>query len=167
MIEQKYLDWEKQIDAGEKTSLRARWECGKALLEERKGNDRLPNGRLVELATFLKKSETELKYRMQFAEKFPLEEELVTVVTSFCSWSELRDSFSVKETQAYSKGESQQDLLNRQEEKELTDLFHTHFPFSIKAQIAQKFNVIFSALTKDQVRELAKILTLKDESNGH
>ena len=63
-------------DAGEDTSLHARWECGKSLLTERikNGGEQLPQGRMEKLTTSLKKSKQELCFRMVFAEKFPLEE---------------------------------------------------------------------------------------------
>jgi hypothetical protein len=53
--------------------------------ESGNGGFQLPQGRMEELATLLKKSSRELSYRMQFAEKFPLEENYCNALHKFPS----------------------------------------------------------------------------------
>ena len=57
----------------------------------------LPQGRM-ELTTFLKKSDRELQYRMEFADKFPLEANFRNALRKFTAWRELTKSFSIKKT---------------------------------------------------------------------
>ena len=99
---EKYVEIDRIIDEADDTaeaviaeSLRQRWEFGRLLLAERvtkKGEPakRLPNNRLQELVKATGKSETELVYRMKFAESYGDEDELLTAVRSFESWTALR-----------------------------------------------------------------------------
>jgi hypothetical protein len=95
---EKYVEIDKLIDDADETAqavivetLRQRWEFGRLMLSERvtkKGDPakRLPDGRKVELANATGKSQTELQYRMKFAESYPTEEELHNALCSFDSW---------------------------------------------------------------------------------
>lgn len=83
---------DQRIDAAEGDGLRARWEFGQQMLTARDGAGRLPNGYLAELVERTEKSRAELTYRAQFAAAFPTEEELLTAVNSFDSWTALRSS---------------------------------------------------------------------------
>lgn len=85
---------DRKIDKNESTALRARWEFGQLMLAARGGDGRLPNGFLADLVERTGKSRSELKYRMQFAEKHPTEEELANALANFTSWRELAQSFS-------------------------------------------------------------------------
>jgi len=89
---------DKRIDAAEdrsgdavRESLRDRWEFGRLLLTKRRGKQ-LPKGDLTKLAKRIGKSERELRYRMQFAERYPTEAEVCTAVQTFSSWTQLRKS---------------------------------------------------------------------------
>lgn len=82
---------EERIGAAEGSGLRARWEFGHELLAARDGKGRLPNGYMKTLTERLHASRAELTYRMQFAERYPTEEELFTAVNSFRSWTDLRE----------------------------------------------------------------------------
>lgn len=78
---------DKQIDENESTALRARWEFGREMLAARDGAGRLPNGYLTELTQRTGKSRAELKYRAQFAAKYPSDAELVKALANCPSWS--------------------------------------------------------------------------------
>lgn len=58
----------------DRDGIRARWDFGRRMLLARDGKGRLPNGYLVELSKRTGRSTRELKYRAQFAAKFPTEE---------------------------------------------------------------------------------------------
>jgi N6-adenosine-specific RNA methylase IME4 len=88
------------IDDNESTAIRARWEFGREMLAARGGDRRLPNGYLAELVKRTGKSRRELKYRAQFAAAYT-EEELGTVVPSFGSWTEVRESLKRVDRAAY------------------------------------------------------------------
>lgn len=80
---------EDQIADGVRESLRNRWEFGKLMLAKRKGKQ-LPNGMLDELAEATGKSRSELKYRMQFAERYPTEDEVARALATFTSWTQVK-----------------------------------------------------------------------------
>jgi len=77
---------DKRIDAAETDGLRQRWEFGRLMLAARQGLKRLPNGFLAELVERTGKSQRELSYRAQFAERFPTEDQLRNALQSFDSW---------------------------------------------------------------------------------
>lgn len=77
---------EERIGGSETEGLRARWEFGRELVAVRDGKGRLPNGYLARIAEETGSSRVELTKRMQFAERFPTEEELRNAVTQFRSW---------------------------------------------------------------------------------
>lgn len=83
---------DQRIDASESTALRDRWEFGRQMLAARDGAGRLPNGYLAELVERTGKSRRELAYRARFADAYPTEDELCTVVHSFESWTAVRES---------------------------------------------------------------------------
>jgi hypothetical protein len=68
--------------------LRARWESGREMLAERKGKQ-LPKGRLDKLVEATGKSQRELGYRMQFAERYPTEDEVCSALQTFTSWRQV------------------------------------------------------------------------------
>jgi len=80
---------EKEIRKSDGGGLRARWESGKLMLSDRQGK-RLPNGALARYAKLLKVHPSELTARMKFAEKFPTEEQLTTVISKFQSWFDIK-----------------------------------------------------------------------------
>jgi N6-adenosine-specific RNA methylase IME4 len=75
-----------RIDAHEGEALRDRWEFGHLMVAARGGMDRLPNGYLTMLVERTGKSRAELKFRAQFAETYPSEDELANALASYGSW---------------------------------------------------------------------------------
>ena len=59
------------------------------MLAARGGKKRLPNGYLAELVQRTGKSQTELSYRLRFAEMFPTQAELSNALESYTSWHAL------------------------------------------------------------------------------
>jgi hypothetical protein len=101
---------DKRIDtheeqAGEhiRESLRERWEFGKRLLAERRsggrgrGDMKLPVGLLDKLAEATGKSRSELQFRMQFAERYPTEDELSSAIDNYPSWIQVKRSLPIPE----------------------------------------------------------------------
>lgn len=92
-----YVQIDKRIDAAEEQgfqeSLRDRWEFGKLMLAERVGKQ-LPKGRLDELAKATGKSRAELKFRAQFAERYPTEDEVANALATFTSWKQIIKSLA-------------------------------------------------------------------------
>lgn len=86
---QAYEQIENRVRKGDLDALIARWECGRRLLAERGNRQRLPKGRLTELATALGRSKADLHNRMQFAEEHPTEEDVRLTFTRWGSWSEI------------------------------------------------------------------------------
>ncbi len=86
------LDLDRRIDALEGDALRDRWEFGRLMLAARDGAGRLPNGYLSALVEKTGKSQRELGYRVQFAERYPTEAELCNALQSYRSWRELAKS---------------------------------------------------------------------------
>lgn len=86
-------EWDARVDAAEDDGIRARWEYGQALLRRRVGKQ-LPKGLLDEEVAKTGKSRSELKQRVWFATVYPTEREMVTAVTTFKSWTEIRDSLA-------------------------------------------------------------------------
>ena len=80
---------EDQIADGVRESLRNRWEFGKLMLAKRKGKQ-LPNGMLDELAEITGRSRAELGFRMQFAERYPTEDEVSRALETFTSWTQVK-----------------------------------------------------------------------------
>lgn len=84
------------VDAAEGEGLRARWEFGRDLRDRRVGKQ-LPKGLLDEVAQATRKSPTELRYRMLFAEKFDTEAKVINAVDDFGSWHAIvNDALSTK-----------------------------------------------------------------------
>lgn len=86
---EEYIKVDRRIDESEEQaatwaadSLRDRWEFGRMMLSERgttkagAPSKQLPNGLLDKLVKATGKSQTQLQYRMQFAEQYPTEDEL-------------------------------------------------------------------------------------------
>jgi hypothetical protein len=80
-----YIDLDRAIDAADASSIRARWEFGRALLSERVGR-KLPEGRLDEIVEAVGKSRAEIQYRMLFATRFPDANALLNAVEQWGSW---------------------------------------------------------------------------------
>lgn len=80
---------ESEISRAESAGLRTRWEFGRQLLMARNGKRRLPNGYLAAVVEVTGASRAELTYRMQFAERYPTETELLNALNSFRSWREI------------------------------------------------------------------------------
>lgn len=73
---------EKKIAGADARSLRGRWDFGREYLALRDGAGRLPNGLRAKLIEKTGLSVTELTYRAQFAEQYPTEVELFTLLNS-------------------------------------------------------------------------------------
>lgn len=93
-----YKGLEAEIDAGENVAIWARWRFGKALVAERRPSGLLPEGRLDEICNATGRSRSEIKYRMQFAEQYPEDQEVATVVATCGSWTSIRDTFAESTT---------------------------------------------------------------------
>ncbi len=87
------LRLEERITASEGEGIHARWEYGRWLLAKRKGKQ-LPNGLLDQLVAVTDKSRTELKYRAQFAERYPTEDEVANALATNSSWRDIVNSLS-------------------------------------------------------------------------
>lgn len=100
---------DKKIDKYETTALRTRWEFGRQMLAfsddaRRAGFAALPPGFKAKLCEQTGKSRTELSYRMQFAKKYPTEDDLSNALDRFSSWREVIKSFTAgRETDTWSK----------------------------------------------------------------
>ena len=84
-----YRPLEARIKKSDLEALLARWEFGRKLLEERDGSERLPNGRLAQLANALASSRAELKNRMQFAQQYPSKARVSVAFKKYGSWSSI------------------------------------------------------------------------------
>lgn len=104
---------DKRIDASEAETIRDRWEFGRLMLAAREGKKRLPNGYLAALIERTGKSQSELSYRVRFAQAYPTEVELSNVLESHSSWHELVESL-------YG-----QPKMTREEAEAFTDLIRT------------------------------------------
>lgn len=92
-----YVRLERKIATGERGDVLVRWRYGRQLVDDRAGRNQLPHGMragLIKAAqrVGIKLSDAEISYRMQCAETYSTEAQLVTAVTSFGSWSALRDA---------------------------------------------------------------------------
>jgi hypothetical protein len=95
---QEYVDLQEQIvDADARAGraagegIRARWEFGKLLLRERyaNGGKQLPNGRMAEIVEATDLSRADIARRMQFAEKYPTEEQVAQACATYPSWTQI------------------------------------------------------------------------------
>lgn len=92
---------DKRIDEAEanaaenrRESLRQRWEFGRRMLAARAGKAKLPNGYRAALVEATGKSQTELQYRAQFAERYPDEDQLFNALNNYGSWFQVTQSLS-------------------------------------------------------------------------
>lgn len=104
-----FIQIDKRIDTAEdranddvRESIRDRWEFGKLMLAERKGKQ-LPNGILDQLAEATGKSRAELKFRAQFAERYPTEDEVARAIATFKSWTQVKKSLRKQSSRAKAK----------------------------------------------------------------
>jgi hypothetical protein len=95
---QEYVDLQQQIadadaraDGAASEGIRARWEFGKLLLQERyaRGGKQLPNGRMAEIVQATDLSRADISRRMQFAEKFPTEGQVSRACETYKSWTQI------------------------------------------------------------------------------
>jgi hypothetical protein len=70
-------------------SLRDRWEHGRMMLAERGGKKKLPDGRMAELVKATGCGQSELKYRMQFAEQYSEEIGFANALANCTSWKQV------------------------------------------------------------------------------
>jgi hypothetical protein len=84
----KLKTYEAKIAEHEDRALMERWHCGRDLLSQRIGK-LLPKGLLDKIAAEVKVSRRELKYRMQFAQKYTSPDLLGNAVAQFGSWHEI------------------------------------------------------------------------------
>jgi hypothetical protein len=133
-VDERLQDLDRRVDAAESDGILARWEFGKALLAERKGKQ-LPKGRLDEVAALIGKQPREVQCRMQFAERFPTENEVRDAVTHFDSWRRivheaLPEERSASITRLPSTTQEAEDEEEREDEEEWTDLNEDGTPLS-------------------------------------
>ncbi len=102
-----YLEMEQRIDSSESDAIQERWRFGRSMLAERKGQGRLPNGRMEALIKLTGKSKSELSYRAQFAEMLPSRKELSNALDNYKSWHAIVESLSGKEKAYASKFEGE------------------------------------------------------------
>ena len=81
---QVYVDLERVIVGADEPGIRARWEFGRQLLQERV-NGFLPRGRIVEVCAATGRGRTEILFRVKFAERYA-EHELSNAIGQFRSW---------------------------------------------------------------------------------
>jgi hypothetical protein len=101
---------DKRIDAAEAEGITERWEFGRLMLAAREGKKRLPNGYLAELVSRTGKSQRELSYRIQFAERYPTEAELRNALRDYSSWHDMVEHLAAKPEDG---GESDEEFLAR------------------------------------------------------
>ena len=82
---------------GHRESIRRRWEFGKALFARREGKQ-LPNGLLDALVSEVGCSRAELKWRVQFAEQYPTEDEVATALATWPSWTQVKKNLPKPKT---------------------------------------------------------------------
>ena len=83
------VELDRKVDAAEGEGIMARWEFGRELLKQRKG-EQLPHGLIGRLVEHTGKSERELQYRIAFAQQCKTAEEVRTTVRTFSSWHAIR-----------------------------------------------------------------------------
>lgn len=93
---EEFIQIDKRIDSAEeqvgdlqRESLRDRWEFGKLMLAKRVGKQ-LPKRYLEELGLATGKGRSELQYRMQFAERYPTEDEVSMAMDTLRSWRQVK-----------------------------------------------------------------------------
>lgn len=80
---------EERVLKGEHDGLRGRWDSGRYLLTLRKGK-LLPRGVRQFLSDSLHVHNSEITARMKFAEKFPTDEALATVISKYRTWFNIK-----------------------------------------------------------------------------
>lgn len=84
---------ETTIATADADGIRARWHSGRLLVELREGKKQLPHGLRAQLRQALGVSNSDITQRMRLAEQYPSEDELDTAVTTFRSWTAIREQF--------------------------------------------------------------------------
>lgn len=79
------VELDRKVDAAEGEGIMARWEFGRELLKQRKG-EQLPHGLIGRLVEQTGKSERELQRRMKFAERCADAEKVRHMCRTFGSW---------------------------------------------------------------------------------
>jgi len=90
-----YVDLEHSISDTDAEGIRARWEFGRKLSQERVGK-KLPKGRLAEVCVAISRGKTEVQFRMRFAEVFPTEEALTNAIGQYGSWLKITQALYTK-----------------------------------------------------------------------
>lgn len=88
-----YQELDSKIDAAENDGIVRRWEFGRKMVFERGNAKKLPGRRLMALSKELGKSRSELKYRMQLADKCATKAELAKVLANYPSWWHIVSEF--------------------------------------------------------------------------
>jgi len=84
------LQMEQRIDAAETDAITERWEFGRWMLTHvPEGGKKLPTGFLGKLAEATGKSQSELKYRRQFAEGHPDTDSLANALANHRAWRDI------------------------------------------------------------------------------
>lgn len=94
---EEFLTIEKRINAADdqhvdidRVSIRDRWEFGGLMVAKRKVNAKqLPTGLLAALGKTTGLGRAELKYRAQFADRYPTEGEVANALATFSSWRQV------------------------------------------------------------------------------
>lgn len=89
-----YKALDSTITKADASSLKARWNFGRLLIQERIGR-KLPVGRREAVAKAIGKCITEIKYRMLFAQKFPTEGALSKLIKAGKSWHDIVAEFGM------------------------------------------------------------------------
>ena len=123
--------------------LRARWKSGKRLLTEKRkpkrGRPGIPAERMAELVKAMEVSNGEIKYRMQFAERYPTEDDLATALAKFGSWTALKKSFPKERKSQGNTGPKPTSPLNRNEKSD--EIIELRREGKSKKQIAEETGV--------------------------
>jgi hypothetical protein len=90
-LQQQIADADARADRAASDGIRARWEFGKLLLQERyaRGGKQLPNGRMADIVRATGLSRADISRRMQFAEKFSTEWEVSRACETYQSWTQI------------------------------------------------------------------------------
>jgi hypothetical protein len=90
-LQQQIADADARADRAANEGIRARWEFGMLLLQERhaRGGKQLPNGRMAEIVRATALSRADISRRMQFAERFPTESQVSQACETYKSWTQI------------------------------------------------------------------------------
>lgn len=99
--------------------IKARWQLGKALVDERGEHKKLPNGRLEEISELTGGTpDREIQKWMEFAELYPTEEKMQTALNT--SWSQIKASLTRLSKFAAEQNEHDRTLSGKYDQPEQT-----------------------------------------------